>query len=434
MSKGTFQKNCTSPPWLLVWLILYIVFFQNQIHWWKSLWDLSPSFGILLSQIHGWKSLWDLSPSFGILLRNIPTIVPGLALFLGVISIFFPKFRAAWLEYNFKLDDFEIAFPRLPEINKKVAIEIKSFLELYAPELQIKVNFNRLNQDLFIYASAYRQISIALFPNILRLWKSDQKVAEAILLHEIGHYRNGDASVIGAGNFIELSFRYCSIIIALFFIILSFLSIVGQGNTFAHFFLHDLPSILFTTLSTLTNLVLMLVLPIAGIWCAELNADRFMAEAADSINVAIRALDGILVDASIIAWLRSQVYHPPKWFRKWMLNDDKKTDVALLLIYPLSNILVTLIHQLRNLFIYLGTSSFSDFLTSMIINLHDGLHSNLSFHFPLYAVLLLVWPFISVYWVRFFSGEVEHFNWRNYKQYIVSAGILLCLSAVSKFI
>lgn len=437
MDKDNFQKSCTLPPWLWCWLILNIYnFFDNQI-------------------FH-WKAFWDSFSSFTVIFESVPELVPPLALFFGVVIILFPKFRSIWFKHKYQLEDFETGFPKIPDMYKNSALEIKDFLRSYEPKLQINVNFLRFNTDQCIYASGYHKASIALFSNILLLWRKDPEVAKAVLLHEIGHYRNGDASIIGAGNFLELTIG-SSLAITLFFLIPFILSVtsqeitfiksmIGQENIFISIFFHKnslssslinyelkqffsnyIPFILFTTLMLLLNVINTLFMPIVGIWCAELNADRFMADASDSINISEKAVDSISKTVSISGRVKYLIFHPPKWLRKLMLKDTKQTKkyILLLLIYPFADLFQLLIYKLQYLMIYVGANSFDSY---------EYLKTLASFRFPIYAVLILIWPFISVYWTRFFSGAIAHFDWKVYSQYVASAGILLFLSILMNHI
>lgn len=437
MDKETFLKRCILPPWLWCWLILYILSLRSQIFYWKSFWDSFSSFERII--------------------ESIPELVPSLALFIGVVLIFFPKIRGIWLEYKFKLEDFETGFSKLPvEDDKEYALKAKEFLRPYTSDLQIKVNFNIFNKAPLIYASGYRKTSIALFSYVLDLWDSDEKTAKAVLLHELGHYRDGDARVLGAGNFLEVSIR-SSLIIILLFLVPFILSIAGQEYTFiksmigpeasfvnifvnGNFFSSQLvnyelkkiltiyvPFILSITLMLLVNVISTLFMPIVGIWCAELNADRFMADASADSDAAEKALNEISEKSHINSWLLSLIFHPPKWLRKHMIKNCKLaiTNIVLLLIYPLADLFQVFIYQLRSLFMYMGTDTF---------NSYEYLKSLASYRFPIYAVLILVWPFISVYWVKFFSGVAGIMDWKDYKQYAASAGIVLSLSILLSFI
>ncbi len=420
MSEETFRKSIALPSWLWFWLIFYIYIFPLQVKYWKSYPKDLLYFHDLLT------------------LSNIPELLPSLAVFLGVTTIFFPQPRAIWLERKFKLNKIDSVLPDLPERTKQIALEIEDFLKFHAPGLQIKVDFHLFDLNSFLYASGYRKTSIALFGGILRLWRSDRKAAESILLHEIGHYRNGDALIIGAGSFFEWVLRYCLIIITFLYLIPTVLvtvypeitSLYWGVITLKNLLLVTIPRLLLNFLWLLFWIIKAFIPPITGIWCAELNADRFMIKASDSPDAPAKALDRISEDVSIIRWLLSQVSHPPRWFRKWMANETEKAEsiVVFLLLFPLAYFITLVEFLIRTLIISRGANRLTDTLGGLA-NAGTYLQA-VSIAWLFSAFFILLWPIIAVYWVRFFSGEVELSNWENYKQYVLSAGIVFCLFAV----
>lgn len=458
MKKETLQKNCTLPPWLWFWLVFYLFTFPIQVKYWK------------------WYSR-DLFSFLGPLpLANIPELLPSLALFFGIITISFPQIRSRWLEKKFNLVKIDSVSPDKLKSVKQVTSEIEDFLKIHAQNLQIKVNFNRFDQNAFLYASGYRKASIAIFAGFLRLWKLDRKAAESVLLHEIGHYRNGDALVIGAGSAFEWVLKNCFTIAALFFLVPTVLVLTTQGITsfydsvYQEFTFLDvmidagmpskeviihilnfsystivfelknlliyLPILLFTTLWLFLWTINAFIPPIAGIWCAELNADRFMVEASVSPDAPEKALDRIYDEVPLVRWFLSQVSHPPKWFRKWMVNDinKSKSRLVLLLLFPLAYFLTIVELLIRNFIAYVpGLSAFDDIFDALAASIGAYLRTT-SLVWLFSAVFILLWPTIAVYWVRFFSREVELSNQDNYKQYVLSAGIVFCFFLLGYFI
>lgn len=425
-------KNSTLPPWLWLWLILYFLQTPDRIYYWESLWNGSFTYTRF---------------------ENLPELISSLALFLGSISIFFPLFRANWIKKMFKLDDFDIALSVIPEINKTTALEIKNFLNRHAPALEVKANFSRFDMDPFIYSSAKFKPSIALFGNILKLWKTDQKVAESILLHEIGHYKNGDALIVGSGNFVEFAIK-TTIIAGLILIVSIILFQVSQSSIFSYgipsysLLILAIRNMFFLYLTAITSISSMLLLNavvtfsilIGGIWCAELNADRYMLKESDSLDGPLRALTRISEDTSTLSWLYSMIFHPPRWFRKWMINDSKRIeiDIALLLLFPLAYYFQFIVHLFLYFVMYMGfypmgINYFSGFVGTETDTAQSFLQSSSSIFF-LSSFLILVWPIISIHWLRFLSGETENVDWTNYKSYLVSSGIVLFIFSLNSFI
>jgi hypothetical protein len=240
-------------------------------------------------------------------------------------------------------------------------------------------------------------------------------------------------------------------------------------------FLVTIPGIIYILFELLLWTIGIFILPIIGIWCAELNAEIFMAEVSDSPPAPAGALDRlsqkmpmnfgsisqistlsrwfrkwILRDTnkieinnlgnilkkisfrqwplSISQWLLFHISHPPKLFRKWMIIDTKKTEsiIVFLLLYPFAYILKLALLLIRALIAWItgGISGFS-YLTQLAINTHTYFQGA-SLSWLRISIFILLWPTIAIYWVKFFSGAVEFSNWKNYKQYFVSAGIILC--------
>lgn len=173
------------PPWLWFWLIIYILKLPGLI---QFLWEqnIKP----VLSAILG-DNLIDIL----LALPSIHQILPPTMLFLGVISILFPHLRKTYIERCDKLSK--------PQNITPVVKEILEIVHSYAPGVDVKANLLRTDKFAFIYPTGYRTAAIAIFGGLVKLWRSDKEAAKAMLLHELGHCRHGDALIIGAGSFFE---------------------------------------------------------------------------------------------------------------------------------------------------------------------------------------------------------------------------------------
>ena len=146
------------PPWLWFWLILYFLSIPGQIRFYTPIVE----------------DLFSLNDLFGLV--NVPGLLPSFVLFIGVLLIFFPTLRASYLERRFQLVE--------PDQSSPTLIEMKAFLEQHVPGIHIKTNMLRTDQLAFVYPLGYRNTGIALFGGLFKLWHSDRKTAEAVLLHE----------------------------------------------------------------------------------------------------------------------------------------------------------------------------------------------------------------------------------------------------------
>jgi Zn-dependent protease with chaperone function len=108
----------------------------------------------------------------------------------------------------------------------KQLIEIEDFVKSHAPDLKVQVNLNRPGR-LWIYLNGYRTATLAIFYGFVMLWKTDREAAEAVLLHEIAHYRRGDALFIGPASFLEIALKL-DLIFYVVFIALPMLAIANE--------------------------------------------------------------------------------------------------------------------------------------------------------------------------------------------------------------
>ncbi len=182
------QESRSLPPWLWFWLVVYTLTFPTLIDSLRS--SLNDIFSLEVSPVEK-----TIVPHFYLLYRllNVPEVIPSLVLLLGILTIFIPWIRAAWLERHFDLTEPPSTIPALQAVSE--------FVHRYAPDLRIKVNLRRFDQLAFVYPLGYRTTAVAIFGGLITRWRSDRQAAEAILLHELAHYRNGDTLIVGAGSF-----------------------------------------------------------------------------------------------------------------------------------------------------------------------------------------------------------------------------------------
>lgn len=411
------NKKCqTLPPWLWVWFAYYIYKLPALIEL------LKENIGSFLFSTDPTYASVTLISRFKLL--NAPFWIPSIFLFLGVLSVFFPHVRTHYIEKKFKLTE---NYTKIPAI-----IEIEDFLKLHAPNLKIKTNLLSQSEEVFIYPIGYRKTAIAIFGKFIKSWRSDRESSQEILLHEIGHYRNGDALILGAGSFFEFVVKHSIGIIAFFLLIqipLVFIDLTNH-NTLSPslFFIYGITDpivIFFHTLAFFT-------LPIAGIWSAELNADRFMLTS--KINFPenpLKVIGKLKKEKSLKRWILSQITHPPNFMRQWMAihSSEEKSVFLFLFFYPLAHFFELLMLIMFALSSYLilflfGVSNiqkFSNFLKPIIV---DYINSGSS-TWLLFSIGVILWPILAVYWVKCFSGLCETYNLASYKSYFLSALVLL---------
>ncbi len=418
--------KCQSlPPWLWIWFALYIRILPTQIELFKEniesfLYSTDPT-QANLTLVSRFKSV------------NAPYWIPSIFLFLGALSILFPFVRTRYVEKKYKLTE---NYQRIPAI-----IEIEDFLKLHAPNLKIKTNLLSQSQEVFIYPIGYRKTGIAIFGKFIKAWRSDKEGSKEILLHEIGHYRNGDAFILGAGSFFEFVVKHSIGIIAFFILIQIFLVFIDLTESTSHnvlaatmFFLYSLTDpivILFQTLAFFT-------LPIAGIWSAELNADRFMLTSkVNSTENSLEIIGKLKNEKSLKQWLLAQVTHPPNTLRRWMAmhSGEERSVLLFLFLFPLAHLFelsMLIIYALSSyLIIFLfGVSNIQEFSGKLLKNIMIYIDGR-SFTWLFFSIVVILWPMLAVYWVRLFSGLRETYNLEHYKSYFLSALVLLCVFVLS---
>jgi len=200
---------------------------------------------------------------------------------------------------------------------------------------------------------------------------------------------------------------------------------------FIMYVITDPIAILFHTLALFT-------LPIAGIWAAELNADRFMLTSKmNSPRSQLKTIEKLKKEKSLKQWIFSQITHPPNSLRRWMAvhSSEEKSILLFLLFYPFAKFseLLMLIMYALSLFLTSfilrakNKQGFSNFLEPKIMDyIHEG-----SYRWLLFSIGIILWPILAVYWVRFFSGMCEKYNLASYKSYFLSALVLLCFFVFS---
>ncbi len=424
------SKNgkCQSlPPWLWVWFAVYIYALPSQI---KLLKENLESFFFSTDSTYA-----NLTIVSRFKLVNTPYWIPSIFLFLGVLSVLFPFIRTYYVEKKYKLTE---NYQRIPAI-----IEIEDFLRLHAPNIKIKTNLTSQSKEVFIYPIGYRTTGIAIFGKFIKSWRLDKEDSQEILLHEIGHYRNGDALILGAGSFFEFVVERSIFIIAFCFLLQITLVLVDLTESASHnilatimFFLYSLTDpivVLFETLAFFT-------LPIIGIWSAELNADRFMLTSKiNSTENYLKIMGNLEKERSLKQWILSRVTHPPNSLRRWMVvhSGEEKSVVLFLFLFPLSHLfqlLMLVMHALSSyIIIFLfGISNIQEFSGKLIKYIMMYIDAR-SFTWLFFSIIVILWPILAIYWVRFFSGMREAYNMENYKSYLLSAMVLLCVFVLSYF-
>src|SRR5438876_1518801 len=424
------------PPWLWFWLISYIAGFSALFNSKKS------NFLILFSENDGTTSI---AYTFVERWLSAGIILNDLVLFIGVLIVFLPWLRTLFLERRYELT----TIAALPAITARITLqtldEVSNFIREYAPDVIIKYSVVRLQSYAFVYPIGYRRAGIALSAPLLALWRKDRPTAQAILLHEIAHYRHGDTFVIGEGSLLETVVKYLvpfNVIFVFIPVLLSFIiehinsfrgeiSLSTDLKTIIAFHLHeiltvDIPSFLLAILQSPFRTAATITLVLAAIWCAELNADRFVMDTTHSTQALAQAMNQHPAPASWWRWLLFRASHPPVRMRLWLVQQSQSTLglLLLLLIFPVASfvqLLFLLGWASGNLldFVYNGYNGMTIGSISSELGI-DIVYFLETLVLPWIAIaaLFLLWPWISRFWERLFTRIPSQSGSVNYRSYL----------------
>src|SRR5215218_3228348 len=319
------QQTMPIPPWLWVWLITFGVFYlPNELR--SVPWRVSILLGG--TQVSGRQI-----PLGGLI--QLPILLITGAVLLGLLTVALPWARAAYLERRFRLTTSLQMSPAL----KRIA----EFVHEHAPEIEVKANLLRTDQLAFVYPIGYRKRAIALFGGIVRLWRADRKAAEAVILHEVAHGRNGDVLIVGAGSLFTTLVRYVPLLGFLSLLIgvpaytISMIGTLDVGEAAAAL-LRLVPKLWpYVIVATIATVLA----PVTAIWCAEFNADRFAVQVQGTNAPLVGVLDKLPQRVSWWRWLIFRITHPPDRMRKWMITKTGgiARQVFVLLLFPVAAVL-----------------------------------------------------------------------------------------------
>ncbi len=422
------KSSALLPPWLWLWLGTYFLALPSSFALLKQSWETVTYSGA--STGAAGFGQWVLG------INAFLEIIPLLALFGGVVALAFPQARANFLEKKYEL--------KPASATGGAIADIISFLQQHDPTLQVKVNLVRAGQYAFVYPLSFRQTGIAIFAPLVKLWRADQPMAEAMLVHELAHHRQGDAFVVGAGSpFRAVVERWVSLYLWLFVVPYAIATI----SLFVNFWqdltllsqagiswLSMLPSLIphvfgqalfllfgafMTTLGLLRWTLSLFMMPLAGLWCAEFNADQ--AAAQRSRPNTLKAISQLSPPVHWRRWLLSRFSHPPDSLRRWFLA-HQQTEVALallLLIYPLTYLLRLVV--LSGFAISLGE-----------FNLAENWAWGLKAIAPVWlaiALVLALWPMVAGYRERLLRRTAIAPQFSPLP-YWISAGIVFALTII----
>lgn len=365
----------------------------------------------------------DLTFLARILLDFLP-----LSLLFGFGMVIVPWVRSWTIQRRYQLHS-------LPQEDKRLGStisEIESFVYGIAPNLSVVGNIDLVKQDAFVFPLDFRRAAVVITGKFLLQWTHDIAAAQAILLHEIAHFRRGDVRIIGIGSPFTMLVKYVAPIGLMLFlapVLLHRISdrsmdyLLGPDTTFL------------TLLATSTSeyffwFVNHLSVPIAAIWCAEFTADRFAVET-QGASTNLRRILASEQRKSPLKWMLSRLSHPPVTLRIWMLDRPKPMALMILaLIFPAA-------YLARLLFLHgSAVSAYLAFGFSASEIWRESSTNSLWYFrsttriWLLMAAFLALWPFIIRGWERLMTGEPGGSSRSNVQTYWLCVVPLLVLAFV----
>lgn len=181
------------------------------------------------------------------------------------------------------------------------------FVASHDPSISLRVTI-RSDQTARLYPVGWRRARIAVFRPLPALWRRDSAAAEAILLHEVAHRRQGDQLIVGLGSpFVMLMRIWVPAYLLLVFVPVTVYLAVG-GSTLA-------PFVIIPSITQAVAIPGVIFLPVTALWLAELGADQMAARALGpgAVRQALRATAGSRV--SVLARALALLSHPPRRLR-----------------------------------------------------------------------------------------------------------------------
>ena len=422
------------PPWLWFWVVFFILSVPTLFG------ELAKTYEDIVRTGQFSAKLHALNPEetrleFLLYPAALLDVLPPAAMLLGLLVVLAPWLRRGYLERRFGLHD--------PPEDVQVLSDITSFVRARAAGLRVRCNLARGGDLAFVYPSGYGKTTLAVFGGLVKLWRTDRPAAEAVLLHEVAHYRAGDVVLIGAGSFFSGLFRYMASGFILFFLLPQFVLLVhiyvggylemreiwaqshateellsGLGvsipatppaPSYWEYVSTTLAAMLgrylFTSASFAMEVARFVVLPLAAIWTAELHADRAVVEQQGSAEPLRRGLALVGTGGRWWRWLLFRLSHPPVRLRLWITHRRHEHALAMLiLLFPLAYVLRLLILHARAMAMYVSADlPVSELLGQFTANSMTYFTTLMPVLWTM-AFVLVAWPWLQPYWLRLSGG------------------------------
>ncbi|GAA4197835.1 M48 family metalloprotease [Microbispora amethystogenes] len=324
--------------------------------------------------------------------------LPTLLLLTGIAGVLFPGARGRWAERRH----------RLRPSDDPVIEAMTAFVRSHAPAADVRLG-ERHDRLARIYPVGWREARVAVYPPLVSLWSRDREAARAVLLHEVAHLRQGDHLIVGlAGPFAWVVRMWGVALAVLTPVSAVYLVAGGVGGS----------SLLTAVLKVVAALPITLILPVAGLWAAELSADRYAMSAAGPAALA-RALGPARPRAHAVRRALALLSHPPLRLRLWAARLWPGGTAALAALWPLAVVVrIAAIVVFELVALNLTGFSFGESARTVIGSLPEQLSSART-QLTEVTALLVAWPLIAPLWLRVWTPVRA--SRQRFAPYLVSA-------------
>jgi hypothetical protein len=424
---GRVRGGQIMPPWLWLWLIGDLaVLVPAEVSY--------GSYLITLLTGHG-----DISPqvtsgtSYKLLL--LFTIVAGLtcgALAVGVIATMFPGLRGRWVERRYPDADWDVpdasadgeAAGAWAAWVQSALAQMQEFVDQHDPSIRLRAVTGG-DQLAGVYPAGWRSARIAVFTPLFPLWDQDRAAAQAILLHEVTVRRHGDQFVVGLGSpLVRLLRIWVPVFILLTVAPLIIYVALGSGLL--------TQAVSGRGAQLLLQPAALLILPVAALWLAELNADQVTARilGAGALRDALAVTRGSRLTRSL-----GLLSRPPRRLRLRYAAPRRAGTFTVLAAWPVALIVQLLVIIAGALIAYLLVSqSPHDIGTNLLAGTHEFLRGDRILIIAA-IVLLLCWPVLARPWGRLWSSaldpDLDPDRQQAWRPYLAAAVVPVALLALS---
>jgi hypothetical protein len=302
--------------------------------------------------------------------------------------------------------------------------QMQEFVDQHDPSIRLRAVAGD-DQLAGVYPAGWRSARIAVFTPLFPLWDQDRAAAQAILLHEVAVRRHGDQFVVGLGSpLVRLLRIWVPVFILLTVAPLIIYVALGSGLL--------TQAVSGRGAQLLLQPAALLILPVAALWLAELNADQVTAR----ILGAEALRDALAVSReSRLTRPLGLLSRPPRRLRLRYAAPRRAGTFTMLAAWPVALIAQLLVISAGALIAQLLVSqSPHDIGTNVLAGTHEFLGSDRILIIAA-IVLLLCWPALGRPWGRLWSASpdphLDQARQRAWRPYLAAAAVPVALLVLS---